>query len=112
MHIRPSDRDVDEIAIDGTIKFCEDLDVNPEDVVLLAVAYELKSPGIGAFPREGWVEGWKRLHCDSIPKMKAQLAQLNSKLANDTEYLQAVYNFTFNFAKSEGQRSICESSTY
>jgi len=100
------ERDIDEIAIDGTLKFCEDLDVNPEDVVLLAVAYELKSPGVGAFPKDGWVEGWKRLHCDSIPKMKAQLAQLNSKLSNDTEYLQAVYNFTFNFAKSEGQRSI------
>jgi len=100
------DRDVDEISIDGTIKFCEDLDVNPEDVVLLAVAYELKSPGVGTFPREGWVEGWKKLQCDSIPKIKAQLAQLNSKLANDTEYLQAVYNFTFDFAKNEGQRSI------
>jgi len=100
------DRDVDEISIDGTIKFCEDLDVNPEDVVLLAVAYELKSPGVGAFPKEGWVEGWKRLQCDSIPKIKAQLAQLNSKLSNDTEYFQAVYNYTFDFAKGEGQRSI------
>ena len=106
----PSDRDVNEISIDGTLKFCEDLDVNPEDVVLLAVAYELKSPGVGTFPKEGWVEGWKKLQCDSIPKIKAQLAQLNSKLANDTEYLQAVYNFTFDFAKSDGQRSICESS--
>jgi len=100
------DRDTDEIAIDGTLKFCEDLDVNPEDVVLLAVAYELKSPGVGAFPKQGWVDGWKKLQCDSIPKMKAQLAQLNSKLANDTDYLQAVYTFTFEFAKSEGQRSI------
>lgn len=86
--------------------------MNPEDVVLLAVAYELKSPGIGAFPKGGWVEGWKKLHCDSIPKMKAQLAQLNSKLANDTDYLQNVYNYTFNFAKNEGQRSIREFSTY
>ena len=68
--------------------------MNPEDVVLLTVAYGLKSPGIGAFPKEGWVDGWKRLQCDSIPKIKVQLAQLTSKLANDTEYLQSVYNFT------------------
>jgi DCN1-like protein 1/2 len=72
----------------------------------------LKSTGIGAFPKAGWVEGWKRLQCDSIPKMKAQLAQLNSKLSNDTGYLQNVYNFTFDFAKTEGQRSIRESSAY
>jgi len=100
------DKEVDEIAIDGTLKFCEDLDVNPEDVILLAVAYELKSPGIGAFPKEGWVSGWKRLECDSIPKMKAQLVQLKEKLSNDTEYFQAVYNYTFDFAKTDGQRSI------
>jgi DCN1-like protein 1/2 len=94
LHILSPDRDTDEIAIDGTIKFCEDLDVNPKDVVLLAVVYELKPSGIGAFPKEGWVDGWKRLQWDSIPKIKDHLAQLTSKLVNDTEYFQSVYNFT------------------
>lgn len=51
----------DEIAIDGTIKLCEDLEVDPEDVVMLAVAYELKSPKVGEWSRAGWVEGWKGL---------------------------------------------------
>lgn len=47
--------------MDGTIKLCEDLDVDPEDVVLLAVAYELKSPHMGEWSRKGWVEGWKSI---------------------------------------------------
>lgn len=51
----------DEITIDGTIKLCEDLEVDPEDVVMLAVAYELKSPKVGEWSRAGWVEGWKSL---------------------------------------------------
>ena len=55
------DPDGDDITIDGTIKFCEDLNVNPEDVVLLAVAYELKSPSMGQWSRKGWVDGWKSL---------------------------------------------------
>ena len=49
--LRPSGRDTDELAIDNTLEFCEDLDVNSGDVVLLAVTYQLKSPGVGAFPR-------------------------------------------------------------
>ena len=56
-----TDSDSDEISVDGTIKLCEDLDVNPEDVVLLAVAYELKSPSMGQWSRKGWTDGWKQL---------------------------------------------------
>lgn len=53
------DPDGEDISINGTIKLCEDLDKDPEDVVLLAVAYELKSPEIGCWTKKGWVEGWK-----------------------------------------------------
>lgn len=47
--------------MDGTIRLCEDLDVNPEDVVLLAVAYELKSPRVGEWNKQGWTDGWKSI---------------------------------------------------
>ena len=56
-----ADADGEDITIDGTIKLCEDLDVDPEDVVLLAVAYELKSPSMGQWSRKGWTDGWKAL---------------------------------------------------
>jgi len=93
---------------------------------MLAVAYELKSPSVGEWTRPGWVEGWKKLEyvyitvsfgyvcsssyrCDSVPRMKACVAQLAMKLANDTDYFRSVYNYTFDFAKTEtGQRSICK----
>ena len=53
------DPDGEDITVNGTIKLCEDLEKDPEDVVLLAVAYELKSPEIGCWTRKGWVDGWK-----------------------------------------------------
>jgi hypothetical protein len=37
--------------------------VNPEDVVLLAIAYELKSPGVGQWTKQGWMEGWRNIGC-------------------------------------------------
>lgn len=51
----------DEIGIDGTIALCSDLGVDPEDVVILAVAYELKPPAMGTWSRKGWVDGWRSL---------------------------------------------------
>jgi len=100
------DRAGDNISVDGTIQFCQDLNVNPEDVVLLAVAYELKSPGVGEWTRKGWVDGWKSLGCDSLASIKTTLPRLRQKLAGDPKYFQQIYNYTFDFAKSEGQRSV------
>ena len=67
------DSDGDAITVDGTIKLCEDLCVDPEDIVLLAVAYELKSPGIGEWNKKGWVEGWKNVGCVQTPPLPAPL---------------------------------------
>ncbi|KAF7288630.1 Defective in cullin neddylation protein [Mycena indigotica] len=102
------DADGEEITVDGTIRMCEDLGVDPEDVVLLAVAFELKSPHMDEWSRAGYVDGWKALGADSIPAMQAALSRLRTRLTSgvDPKYFQKVYNNTFEFAKSEGQRSI------
>jgi DCN1-like protein 1/2 len=95
-----------DILAHGTIEFCGDLHVDPEDVVLLAVAFELKSPRIGQWTRQGWIDGWKNLRCDTILAMEGALPRLRTKLASDPEYFQKVYAYTFNFARSDGQRSL------
>ena len=95
-----------DITINGTIQMCEDLEVDPEDVVLLAIAYELKSPRVGEWSKKGWVEGWKRIGCDNIADMKTALTRLRNQLGSDPKYFQKVYGHTFDFARSEGQRSL------
>lgn len=88
------------------MKWCGDLGIDPEDVVLLPIAYELKSPSVGSFPRKPWIDGWKSLGCDSISSMKAALPKLRDKLADNPTYFTSVYNYTFEFAKTGAQRSI------
>jgi len=100
------EQDGDEIGISGTLKFCEDLLVDPEDVVMLAIAYELKSPGVCVWVRKGWTDGWKALQCDNILSMREAAIKLKQKLSSDPSYFTKVYNYTFDFAKSEGQRSL------
>ncbi|KAK7688773.1 hypothetical protein QCA50_008312 [Cerrena zonata] len=100
------DPDGEDITVDGTIKMCEDLDVDPEDVVLLAIAYELKSPRMGEWTKKGWVEGWKVIGVDSIPAMKTALVRLRDKLGSDPDYFRKVYNYTFEFSRPAGQRSL------
>ncbi|OAX36925.1 defective in Cullin neddylation protein 1 [Rhizopogon vinicolor AM-OR11-026] len=103
---RYKDPSGDDISVDGTIQLCQDLQVDPEDVVLLAVAYELKSPRVGEWNRKGWIEGWSRLGCDSTDSMRVTLAPLRVKLGSDSTYFRKVYDHTFTFARTEGQRSL------
>ena len=101
-----ADAEGDDITVVGTIKLCEDLEVDPEDVVLLAVAYELKSPRVGEWSRRGWVDGWKSLSCDSVTSMRTCLQKLRDRLSSDQAYFKSVYNYTFDFARTQGQRSL------
>lgn len=47
--------------MNGTLLYCEDLKVDPEDVVMLAVAWLTKAPTMGRFAKKEWVEGWTSL---------------------------------------------------
>ncbi|KAF9559032.1 DUF298-domain-containing protein [Agrocybe pediades] len=61
---------------------------------------------MGRWTRQGWVDGWKSIGADSIPAMKNALVRLRDQLASDPAYFKKVYNNTFDFARSEGQRSL------
>ncbi|KAI6013913.1 putative SCRO protein [Pisolithus marmoratus] len=96
----------DEIAMDGTVRLCRDLGVDEEDIVLLAIAYELKSPHMGKWTRKGWVSGMRSLGCDTSDSLRNALPRLRNKLASDPQYFVAVYNHTFTLIRTEGQRSL------
>ncbi|KAJ3733164.1 defective in Cullin neddylation protein 1 [Lentinula guzmanii] len=100
------DPDSEDITINGTIKLCEDLEKDPEDVVLLAVAFELKSPEIGRWTRKGWVDGWKANGCDSLPAMKNAVVRLGNQLSSDSAYFRKVYLYTFDLGRTDGARSL------
>ncbi|KAI9363470.1 Cullin binding-domain-containing protein [Zopfochytrium polystomum] len=81
------------------------LGVDPADVVTLVLAWHLKCENMCEFGREGWIAGWTALGCDSIDKMKSSLAVMRSELDDPAKFKQ-IYQYTFNFAKQTGQKSL------
>lgn len=49
----------DTIGIEGAMKFLEEIQVRLDEVVCLAIAELLKSPSMGEFTRQEFVDGWK-----------------------------------------------------
>ena len=96
----------DAIAIDGTIKYLGDLGVNLDEVAVLAILTELSAPTMGELTREGFVNGWKSLNCDSLAKQQSHLAHIRSHLATDRALFQRVYKHTFFLARNPGQKAV------
>jgi len=94
------------IGIDGTIRLAQDLQVDLEDVVMLALACELGSTGVGQWPKQGWMAGMRALHCDSVTSLRAVMPTLRRKLSTDPGYFRVVYNHTFALGLEQGQRSL------
>ncbi|KAK9766037.1 Scaffold-type E3 ligase, variant 2 [Basidiobolus ranarum] len=99
------DSDEDAILVEGTEQLCNDLEVDPTDVVMLVVAWHLNAERMCEFSRKGFVDGWASLGCDDLEKMKKIIPKLREEL-NDEEKFKQVYQFTFKFSRSENQKSL------
>ncbi|CAJ0880362.1 2382_t:CDS:10, partial [Entrophospora sp. SA101] len=93
------------ISVDGVIKYCNDLGVDPEDVVMLVMAWHLKAEKIGEFKYEGFIEGWSKLRCDTLLKMRAAIPSLRQTLNDDSKFKE-IYQFTFKFGLGENKKSL------
>ncbi|KAK9468837.1 Cullin binding-domain-containing protein [Lipomyces arxii] len=96
--------DPTSIGLDGTINYIQDLGVDLEDPVVLALAYKLSAPTVGQFSKQGFINGWQEMGADTITKMKKVVETLRDQMQNDPVFFKNVYRFTFIFVRSPGQR--------
>jgi DCN1-like protein 1/2 len=47
--------------VEGVEKLCNDLKVDPTDIVMLVLSYRLGSTRMCELTRRGWMEGWTHL---------------------------------------------------
>lgn len=84
-------------------KFCEDIGVEPENIVMLVLAYKMGATQMGFFSQQEWLKGLTELDCDSAAKMVVKLDYLRSIL-NDPNSFKSIYRYAYDFAKDSDQR--------
>lgn len=94
--------DPDTLGPEGMEKFCEDIGVEPENVVMLVLAYRMQARQMGFFTQEEWLRGLSDLQCDSITKIQARLDHLKC-LLNDPNHFKAIYRYAYDFARVSTQ---------
>jgi len=93
----------DMISIDGTLKYCKDLGVEPEDPVMLAVAELCGAKEVGSFEKKPWMDGWTKVRKDTIESQRSYLPTLRKSM-EAPETFRRIYGFAFEFSRNPGQR--------
>lgn len=93
------------IEPEGMEKFCEDIGVEPENIVMLVIAFKLSAKQMGYFTSEEWEQGMSSMQCDNADKLKSRLEELRS-LLNDQVQFKNIYRYAFDFARDKDQRCI------
>lgn len=88
------------------MKYLQAIDVGLEEPTVLVIAELCKAPTMGEFARDGFVEGWMSQGCDSLEKMRKKVPALRDSLSENEATFKQVYRFTYNFARTAGQKSL------
>jgi DCN1-like protein 1/2 len=93
------DPDSDVVGSEGGMeRLFADLGVDPEDVITLILAWQLKASALGEFTQDEWKEGLTYLKCDDIPKLQEKLPTLRA-LIKEQQNFREFYHFVFNYGK-------------
>ncbi|XP_022257402.1 DCN1-like protein 5, partial [Limulus polyphemus] len=91
--------DPEVIGPDGMEKFCEDIGVEPENVVMLVLAWKMGARQMGFFRLSEWIKGLTDLpKCDTIQDIQCKLDYLRSLLA-DSSIFKSIYRYAYDFAR-------------
>lgn len=95
----------DKIAVDGVMKLLEDLNLGPENILVLIFAWKCKAAVQCEFSKDEFIIGLIELGVDSVDKLRAKLPTLENEL-KDINKFKDFYHFTFNYAKNPGQKGL------
>ncbi|EQC37245.1 hypothetical protein SDRG_05470 [Saprolegnia diclina VS20] len=97
--------DPDCMLDDGILKFCDDIGIDAQDIVVLVIAWKMQAAAMCTFTKKEFVQGMKEMGCESASQVAAKLPGLRALLA-DPQSFKPFYSFCFLYSKDQGQKSL------
>ncbi|KAI8553204.1 hypothetical protein RHMOL_Rhmol06G0326100 [Rhododendron molle] len=105
LYNRYKDPYVDMILVDGITLLCNDLQVDPQDIVMLVLSWHMKAATMCEFSKEEFIGGLQALGIDSLEKLRDRIQLMRSELKDEQKFRE-IYGFAFGWAKEKGQKSL------
>ncbi|XP_059666728.1 uncharacterized protein LOC132312389 isoform X2 [Cornus florida] len=94
---------------DGITQLCTDIEVDPQDIVMLVCSWHMKAATMCEFTKEEFSAGCKALGIDSTERFRERLEFMRSELKDEKKFRE-IYNFAFGWAKEKGQKTLALST--
>mmetsp|Transcript_20844 Transcript_20844/g.52876 ORF Transcript_20844/g.52876 Transcript_20844/m.52876 type:complete len:234 (+) Transcript_20844:184-885(+) len=97
----------DKIDVEGMQRFCDDLECDPSDIAMLVLAWRLDANAMCEFQRREFMDGCRKLGCESLAQLKQRLPALRREM-DDAKSFRSIYLYAFEYARSSepGQKSL------
>ncbi|KAJ1772122.1 DCN1-like protein 5 [Coemansia sp. RSA 1843] len=93
------------ITPEGYQKLCESLGYDMEGIEALVLMWKLGSKDLGTVTYKNWESGLKEMNVSSTAGLKQAIDSATTSFSRDPKAYKAFYRSTFNFLKSERQRT-------
>ncbi|XP_050391923.1 DCN1-like protein 3 [Patella vulgata] len=95
------------ILAEGIEHFCQDLEVKPEEFIVLLIAWNFKAETMCKFTKDEFVNGCKNLKVDSIKSIRSKFPELEAEMQNKQSF-KHLYKWTYKFCldNDSGQRTL------
>eukprot|EP00322_Chrysochromulina_rotalis_P016846 CAMPEP_0115855222 /NCGR_PEP_ID=MMETSP0287-20121206/14431_1 /TAXON_ID=412157 /ORGANISM="Chrysochromulina rotalis, Strain UIO044" /LENGTH=221 /DNA_ID=CAMNT_0003309369 /DNA_START=13 /DNA_END=678 /DNA_ORIENTATION=- len=105
-----ADADEGSIGPEGVEKLCSDLGVDPMEVIVLVLAWQLEASQMGYFSREEWTRGADRGLgvATSHEELKKALKEIYSaaREPRGIDQLRSLHSYTHKFCREERKKNI------
>ncbi|KAI0523403.1 hypothetical protein KFK09_005798 [Dendrobium nobile] len=83
LYNRYKDTYADMILVDGISLLCNDLQVDPQDIVTLVLSWHMKAATMCEFSRQEFIGGLQSLGVDTIQKFREKIPSLRAELKDE-----------------------------
>ncbi|KAL9262652.1 DCN1-like protein [Drosera capensis] len=105
LYNRYRDPYADMITADGITYLCNDLMVDPQDIVMLVLSWHMKAATMCEYSKQEFISGLQSLGIDSLEKFRDRIPYMRNELKDELKFRE-IYNFAFAWAKEKGQKSL------
>lgn len=91
---------IDQLGPEGMERFCQDIKVEPENIVMLVIAYKMNAKNMGYFTQSEWLRGLSdpEVLCDTPAKLQNKLNYFLNQL-NDSQTFKLIFRYAYDFAR-------------
>eukprot|EP00698_Gefionella_okellyi_P004159 TRINITY_DN13881_c0_g1_i1.p1 TRINITY_DN13881_c0_g1~~TRINITY_DN13881_c0_g1_i1.p1 ORF type:complete len:274 (-),score=62.61 TRINITY_DN13881_c0_g1_i1:127-897(-) len=94
-----------KIGPDGLDRFCSDIGIKSDDIVVLVISWKLNAKELYVLEKNEFVEGFKALGCDDIAAIKKMVPAFRKALTTPDQF-KLLYKFVFQMSKGATAKTL------